>query len=318
MGFLKHLARWALALTLSLTVAWVVAFWQANRAADMVPLAEREAHFQRAVAWLKSNEPAVLADGNAALWWMVQTAAERTQDAYLLALVKESVRRSYPEDRPAPIWKRMIYPDAQVVPLASQDIDQLDDYRRFFLHALGCQSLPMSQGDTSRFLQENVCRPILFKVWPRDPVCSTHHAMGLLLIKRVGCPQPAESTQVANAVLDDIAFQARYDFLMRDAYMQHVLMLMWQRGADAVKPIWLRRVLTEQQADGGWQGHKRYPFLPEGLQPYGVRRFLEMWWPSRFTPDAESLDFHATAQGLLLLALSLPPQTKPQIGVPAN
>ncbi|MGC4062108.1 MAG: hypothetical protein QM749_15180 [Aquabacterium sp.] len=318
MGLLKILGRVALALVLLLALAWGAAIWQANRDVEPVSQAEREASFQRAVGWFKANEPGILQEGNSALWWMVQVAAQRTQDPYLLSLVQEALNRQYPADASASPWKRMMAPTADFTPPDPARVEQLEDYQRFFLHGLTCQPQPLGHGDTSRMLSENICRPLLFKVWPNDPVCSTHHAMGLALVKRAGCAVPPEFDALNQQVLDDIAFQTRYDILMRDAYIQHVLMLMWQRGPDAVKPVWLRRVLGEQQADGGWRGHKVYPYLPDALQPWGIHILLKKWWPSRFPKVVDPLDFHASAQGLLLMAMSLPERPAPQNGLPAN
>ena len=318
MKWLKMLGRIVAALVLALGAAWGVAIWQANRDVEPVSLADRQASFQRAIGWFKANEPGILQEGNSALWWMVQVAAERSQDAYLLALTRESVKRSYPADGPALAWKRMVVPHAEVAPVDLSTIDPLEDYQRFFLHGLACQPLPLAQGDTSRMLRENICTPLLFKVWPGDPVCSTHHAMGLALFKRTACPVPPETAHLNQVVLDDIAFQTQYDILMRDAYIQHVLTLMWLRGPEAVKPIWMRRVLAQQQQDGGWRGHKIYPFLPDALQPWSIHLLLKAWWPSRFPTISDPVDFHASAQGLLLMALSLPEQAKSQNGLTAN
>lgn len=317
MRLLKILGGAVAALVLLFALAWGAAIWQANRDAEPVPLAEREARFQRAVGWFRANEPGILQDANSALWWMMQVAAERTQDPFLLSLVQEALKRQYPDDASASPWKRMMAPTADVSPVDLGG-DHLDDYQRFFLHGLTCQPQPLDEGDTSRMLKENVCRPLLFKVWPGDPVCSTHHAMGLALVKRAHCAVPSEFGALNEQVLADIAFQTRYDILMRDAYIQHVLMLMWQGGPDAVKPIWFRRVLDEQQPDGSWRGHKIYPFLPDALQPWSIHILLKKWWPSRFPTVVDPLDFHATAQGLLLMALSLPEQPKPQNSPLAN
>jgi hypothetical protein len=288
-----------------------VAIWQANRDVPPVSVVEREASLQRAVGWLKVNEPGILQEGNSALWWMLQVASQRTQDPYLLSLVQEALRRQYPADATASPWKRMMAPTADVAAIDQADIDHLAADQRFFLHGLTCQPVPLDQGDTNRMLNENICRPLLFKVWPGDPVCSTHHAMGLVLIKRAGCALPPGYEDLRKQVLADIAFQTRYDVVMRDAYIQHVLMLMWQVGPDAVKPVWLRRVLDEQKPDGSWRGHKIYPFLPDALQPWGIHLLLKKWWPSRFPTVADPLDLHASAQGLLLMAMSLPERPKP-------
>jgi hypothetical protein len=318
MTLLKILGRMALALLLLLGLAYGTAIWQANRDAPPVPRAELEEHFERAVGWFKANEPGILQDGNSALWWMMQVAAQRTQNPFLLSLVQEALHRHFPADASALPWKRMLAPKADVAPINAVDIDHLANDQRFFLHSLTCQPVPLDHGDTSRMLKENICRPLLFKVWPGDPVCSTHHAMGLALVKRTGCALPSGYDALRQQVLTDVAFETRYDVVMRDAYIQHVLVLKWLGGPDAVRPIWLRRVLDEQKSDGSWRGHKVYPFLPDALQPWGIHMLLKKWWPSRFPGGAEPLDFHASAQALLLVALSLPERSGPQNGVVVN
>jgi hypothetical protein len=321
MTLLKMLGRGLLALVLLLGALWAAAIWQANRDVAPVPLAERQAHYQKALAYFKANEPGILMDGNTALWWMVQAAAEHTQDEYLLGLVREVLRRNFPSDDTASPFKRMIDPTAKVASgdlLNLIDIDQLWDYQKFYLHGTTCKHQPLAHGDTRRFLRENICRPIWREVWPRDPVCSTHHAIGISLFKRVGCPVLPETPQLAKDLLDDIAFQTRHDIVMRDAYIQHVMVLMWLGQPEMVKPVWLRRVLDAQLADGSWRGEKRYPFLPDAMQPGGAQRLLQTWWPSRFPTYPAPIEFHATAQGLLVAALSLPAHPKPQIGVAAN
>jgi hypothetical protein len=80
-----------------------------------------------------------------------------------------------------------------------------------------------------------------------DPVCTTHHIIGLALIQRTGCPTPVATAALRQILMSDIVMQTR-----------------------------------------------------------GLRHWLEQHWPGAFPAKVEPLDFHATAQGLLLTALSLP------------
>jgi hypothetical protein len=105
-------------------------------------------------------------------------------------------------------------------------------------------------------------------------------------------------------LLADIRQQMGVDVVVKDVYLQRVMMLMWYGDPASVKPIWLRRVLMAQQADGGWIGGRQMPELPEKLQPWFIRSQLAQWWPTRFT-SASTSDFHASAQGLLITALAL-------------
>ena len=67
-----------------------------------------------------------------------------------------------------------------------------------------------------------------------------------------------------------------------------------------VKPVWVRRILEAQQTDGGWTGADVIAPLPGGRAV-----FWEGGMRPRMGPIPQS-NFHATAQGLYLMALLLP------------
>jgi hypothetical protein len=96
------------------------------------------------------------------------------------------------------------------------------------------------------------------------------------------------------------------DVVVKDAYFQRVLLLLWRGGPDQVKPVWLQRVVLAQQADGGWVGGRQFPEWPSWAQPWVIRSKLALWWPSHFNA-VSSADFHASAQGLLIAALAITP-----------
>lgn len=278
--------------------------WFGHREAPPVTQAQYQQSYQRALAWMRAHETQVLGDGNAALWWMVQTAAERTGDAYLQGLVRQSMARVYTGNTARIAWQRMVVPKAEIDPkLAS--LEGLSPYQLFLYHAVTCQPVELAQGDTSRFLNTNVCRPQAIEVYGRDLTCSTHQLMGVKLYQRTGCPAHGGLAALEAQLLSDIEQQMQLDVIVKDGYMQRVLTLLWMGGQDRVKPLWVQRVLAAQQADGGWLARQQIPEMPDGALSSTALSVLARIWPSRFPPGYESTDFHATAQGLLIAALGM-------------
>lgn len=277
----------------------------ANPDCPPIPPQTFKQRFDRSLQWLKDNESQVLADGNSALWWMIQTAAQRTRDPYLLALMDRAVASHYPAHQHGDPWKRMVDPKADVR-LSFSHAAALEPYQRFFLHALTCFPVEIPGGDTTRFLGQNMCFPQVAKVFLGDPVCTTHQQMGLQLFRRTACPGGTELATLEAELLDDIESQLSWDPIVRDPYYQRLLMLAWNGRADRIKPGWLQRFLDAQEADGGWLGHRRIPELPEWMQPWHWREQIAQRWPAVLKPQYKQKDFHATAQAVLLLALLQP------------
>ena len=90
------------------------------------------------------------------------------------------------------------------------------------------------------------------------------------------------------------------DFWAEDAYLQKVMTLLESGRRKDIKPIWVRRILEAQRADGGWDGVDIVARLPGSrvLAWEGGRLYP---WPRRLPQT----NLHATAQGLYILALLL-------------
>lgn len=281
-----------------------LALWLGNRELPPPTEAERQQAFRRAVSWVRINEAQLLREHNMPLWWFVQTAAERSQDPDLVALMARYRAVAVQEGVTRLPWWRMVDPKADtrqgLVP-----VDTLEPYQRFLYHALTCEPQALPQGDTRAFLAPGICRPMLTQVILNDPVCSTHQLAGVMLLERVACTRKDAPPALAHTLLHDIEQQMTWDVVLKDAYLQRVMMLMWQGQPGQLKPVWLHRVYQAQQPDGGWAGGRQFPELPQWAQPWVLRARLATWWPSRFHAGAGS-DFHASAQGLLISALALP------------
>jgi len=101
-------------------------------------------------------------------------------------------------------------------------------------------------------------------------------------------------------VQDGILSELRWDYRVEDAYLQKVWTLIESGRRNEVKPVWVRRILEAQEADGGWTGADIITPLPGGRA-----LFWEGGMRPRMGLRPEST-FHATAQGLYLMALLLP------------
>ncbi|CAH0355732.1 hypothetical protein [Aquabacterium sp. CECT 9606] len=299
-----RVAKATMGLILGLASLMALALWHGNRDVAPLSLSEKQQSFQRAVGWMRAHEAQILKEDNVALWWFVQAAAERTGDEYLQGLVLKYLAVASASEGPAGPWKRMLVPKAEVV-LDIASTRWLAPYHKFFYHALTCVPLALDDGDTSVFLRNDVCHPQPTQVWLKDPVCTTHQLVGVMLLQRVGCARHEELAALEGDLLSDIHQQMQLDVVVKDAYFQRVLMLLWRGDREQVRPIWLNRVVMAQQADGGWVGGRQVPEWPHWAQPWVIRAQLARWWPLGF--EAIGAEFHASAQGLLITALSLPP-----------
>jgi hypothetical protein len=293
-------------LFIGLTVASLVmlAMWVGQRDVPSPTAAEREQAFKRAVSWVRTHEAEILQERNIALWWFVQAAAERSADPDLAALMARHRALSARDGITRLPWWHMLAPKADT-PDTSVQAESLEPYQRFLYHAVTCQPVALGQGDTTAYLSADACRPMVSQVFVRDPVCTTHQLMGVLQLSRMACTTAPKLPLLERELLADIEQQMQWDVVLKDAYFQRVMMLMWRGHPEQLKPVWLHRVYQAQQPDGGWAGGRQFPELPPWAQPWMLRAKLATWWPSRFHAGT-SFDFHASAQGLLITALALP------------
>lgn len=291
---------------LLLALIWGVLAWRGNRSVVTPSMAERRQAYQHALNWFKNHETEVLGDGNAALWWMLRVASERQNEPYLKELVQRAKRQIFVGGNETVPWRRMVEPQASVVHDPAL-LAELSPYQKLFYHAVTCAPVELGvEGQTTtQFLEGHACRPMVLKVFGRDNVCSTHQLMGVELVRQMGCAVKPATGPLREELLADVRLQMHLDPVFKDAYIQRVLMLYWLAGPQAVKPVWLRQVFEQQRVDGGWRGGRVFPGVPHWFQPWSFRQIWHKFWPSIFPPQEPQSDFHATAQGLLLAALSL-------------
>lgn len=297
--------RLAACLILIPIALWGSMIMWANREQAPISRAQAKASFDRGVDWLVHNESKILEDGNAALWWMLQLAENDTGDVRLQQLIGRFISHLKSQDGMPSAWLRLLKPEMPPNQIEAMGAT-FEAYQRFFFHAATCLPRTLDDGrSTTDFLTHHQCRPAYSRVWREDPVCSTHQLMGLMLYQQMRCTDGATqpSKRLADELVDDIGEQLWISPVFEDAYLQRVLMVHWARPDLAHRPIWLHRVVAAQSADGGWSGRYQMPEWPQWLQLSALKHLIKTSTGGESAGIAPQSDFHATAQGILLMAL---------------
>ena len=212
---------------------------------------------------------------NRMLLHMLVDAAEMAGENDLRTLVRAYVK----VDPEAKGWGRLADPRVRFERPRPEELARLEEYQRWFLHALGGDEFPFSADEQARLLLKDTYR--------RGRL--THQVLALYLYGRYYPHGPAadEARALMPHLAERIAQEASLDFRVTDLYLQRIICLLLAGRADLVKPRWVERVLEAQQEDGGW-------------------KYRWFGWDSRifrFSLRPRPTDAHATAQGLWLVSL---------------
>jgi hypothetical protein len=278
-------------------IAWLsYCEYRNSRAVQPPSEVELREHFRRAVDWVLANRSQVSAENNPMLWVFVREAGRLTDDEHLLVMANEFQAR-YVKGT----LSQFFFDSSGSEQLAGLHIvfrDDWADYQRLFVYGATCNDSARQDPGVLALLSPSGCDPHL--MWLRSPWCHTHQLMGLRFVQRNHCEPAAETAQLVNTVQNSILTELRWDFRVEDAYIQKVLTLVESGRRNDIKPIWIRRILDAQRADGGWDGVDILAHLP------GNR--VLAWEGGRLYPSIRSQPtsiLHPTAQGLYLLALLL-------------
>lgn len=174
-------------------------------------------------------------------------------------------------------------------------VEGLPYYNQHFIYALNC-----AQGiadDVSIVEQQNDAGFCHQPAYFYRPACITHQLMGINFLYLNKCGLLPDIDTVIQDLQGDIVSQLTWDFRVVDVYLQRVMMLLITGAESSVKPIWIERILQQQLEDGGWGGFVSLVDISDtsslGLGP----RIIQT--------GQEKSDFHATAQGVLILAYLL-------------
>lgn len=257
---------------------------------------ELKDRFEHAAAWILERRDQVLADDTPMLWLFVREAGRLSGDSRLLGLAAEY------QARHSGVWAWAFLFNARggAHPLDPPlSVPQsLPGYQRLLLYGATCSATEREDPEVLALLTPSACDAGL--KWLRTPWCRSRQLLGLDLVQQNRCEAGAETDRTIHTVQDRLLTELRWDFRVEDPYMQKVLMLVASGRRRDVRAIWLRRILDAQQPDGGWNGVDVIAHLPDGK--------LLCFSPDQLYPvvlSDPSSTFHATAQGLYLLALLL-------------
>jgi hypothetical protein len=277
--------------------AWL-GYCEYKNSADVPPPSQTELreHFERAAGWMFANAPRISTENNPMLWVFIDRAGKLTDNARILAMASAYQQRYTngtlsqfffdPNGSENVAGRRLTFPAYWA------------DYQRLFVYGTTCNNSAREDPQVMALLDASGCNPHM--TWLRSPWCHTHQLMGLRFVQQNHCEPDAATARTINAVQNSILAELRWDFRVEDAYLQKVMTLLESGRREDIKPIWIKRILQAQRADGGWDGVDIIAPLPGNrvLAWDGGRLYP---WP-RTSPQT---NLHATAQGLYLLAMLL-------------
>ncbi len=291
----KALRTLSLFLLFALIAVYAGLVYQNNQTREPPDHTRIQAAQQAAIAWMNAHQADILAINNPALWWMLQQSAARSGDPSLQALF-ERYRQKYLQSGKY-MWEPMFNP-GRWVPFKLEQVLSFDDYQIHLLYAINCDQELAQQPIIQEQLQSDYCAS-----QPWRPACVTHQLIAMRFMQASDCGDAAATERTIAELQQRVVRQLTWDPRLVDVYLQRVLTLVESGRADAVKPVWLQRVLDAQRADGGWSNTQPLLTLPFGVSLGFSERLLS------FAPPRSN--FHATAQGLLLTSLLLESRPAP-------
>lgn len=261
-----------------------------NFGAREVSAKDIDASYVKGVRWLVENKQSIMQQHNPPLWWMLARAIDLTGDPQLTAIVAEYRRKNYQRYARSP-WRYLIYDAHSTIDGFQILTSDLVDYNKHFIYGYSCNADMQNSDVIMRQNKADFC----MKNYPISPACMTHQMMALRFMQRENCGDPAMVSETVEVLSDYIRYQLIVDFRVVDVYLQRVLMLVDSGNLEKINHRWIYRVANAQLADGGWSG-----FQP--LIPLGSDKAIGFSQRIASIGTAKS-SFHATAQGVLLMAM---------------
>ncbi|TCV79112.1 hypothetical protein [Sulfurirhabdus autotrophica] len=264
--------------------------WHNNKKVDFPQRIELEQSLKNAIAWLDVHRSQILNEENPMLWWMIKESAELTHNVTLVGLY-DQYRTRYLDVNSNNAWQYLFYTNS-TVPLDLTQLENLPNYNLFFLYGLSCDENLAGTPIIKEQLKTEFCNDHLL-----SPACVTHQIMGFRFMQRSACGSSEYVNNSIFALQNKLVTQLTWDVRVVDVYFQRVLMLEDSGASNRIKPIWISRILSAQNSDGGWSGFQ--PIISLGSK-------LSVGFSGRGVSVNRNLsDFHASAQGVLLMSLLL-------------
>jgi hypothetical protein len=212
------------------------------------------------------NESAALLQ-NAALLHMVADCARASGDQRL-----QSLATTYFRAVTKPYWfGRLVDPGCRFERPPDKYLRNLEDYQRWFLHAVAPFEYPLSAED----------RVDMFAPDKYRTGSATHQLFALYIYRNHNGTKP-DLDRLIGRISARIAVEASIDFRVTDLYLQRIAFLLAAGQPELIRRRWVERVFAAQQPDGGWHWS------------------WHGWWPKpfRFRFAEESSASHPTVQGM--------------------
>jgi hypothetical protein len=244
--------------------------------------------------WIMAHREQLLREENSMLWLFVRDAGRVTRDPRLLELANTFQMQHTGEE-----LILSFFDDSHLDRDRTASIllpESWQDYQRLFVYGNTCNAGVGIDPSVVALLDPAACDRQL--MWLRSPWCATHQLMGLRFVLHNHCEPDTPTRESIRIVQERILRELAWDFRVEDGYLQRVMTLVESGRQRDIKAVWVRRILRAQRADGGWNGIQVILRLPAGRILY--------WGAGKLYPqvmqDPDS-NFHATAQGLYLLAM---------------
>ena len=269
---------------------YVYEYSENNKVADWPATSEIQQTFNRSIGWLVANNSKNINNHNSALWWMLKETADINDNKKLTDIYQQYKTQYLDASRPniwTPYFRKYYRPDVPDITAFSS----YAPYQLFFVYALSCNKELAQEAIIQKQHEANFCG--LHYLSPR---CVPHQLMSVRLMQERYCGNDKQLAALSQSLQKIIIDELTYDFRVTDSYLQRVLALAEAGNYDAIKPVWLQRIIDAQNEDGGWDD--MHPVIQLGDAALGWTSILPGY-------ASNESNFHATAQAIWLMALLL-------------
>lgn len=273
-------------------VLYLLGVYQNNRDVSYPQRDQLQQHYDLSISWLVNHEDVILNQANPMLWWMLHEAYKLSNDARIAILLQKYMQRN--SRIVQSVWAPLFdYPGRRS--MGGYAVEGLPYYNQHFIYALNCsQDIADDIAIVEQQNDAGFCHQARYFY---RPACITHQLMGINFLYTNKCGLLPDIDEVIQSLQQDIVTQLSWDFRVVDVYLQRVMMLLITGAESSVKPVWIERVLEQQLPDGGWGGFVSLIDISQSMSIGLGPRILQT--------GQEKSDFHATAQGVLILAYLL-------------
>lgn len=251
---------------------------------------ELKAAYARSKAWMLNNKQALYREHNPALWWLLNKANRVTGDGELEHLTQRYLQTERARYVPSP-WSALLYEQPTQLDATHRAFASLPPYNIQFVFASQCNAALRNTRPVEQLYDARQC------AYSLEPACPTHQMMAYLMLQDAQCKLIENLDSKIETLTGIIVTHQKLDFRVVDVYLQRVMTLIMAGATEQLDKRWVRRVLDQQNDDGGWSNF-------QALVPWTGNRHLG-FSNTVLSVRKTTSNFHATVQGLLISAALL-------------